>query len=149
MLIGEYTHSIDDKNRISLPAKFRAEMGKKVVVTPGLDRSKYIVKKIELTEKGRFVFIPEKGAKRTLDLLGNDRRFVDCMFIALHGSVGEDGAVQGLLEVLGIAYNEKKVIIVSPTTFAAYLQSVLYGFKAFKIEEKTKEMKAKLKWYGE
>jgi MraZ protein len=37
MLIGEYTHTIDDKNRLSLPARFRAEMGKKVVVTPGLD----------------------------------------------------------------------------------------------------------------
>lgn len=37
MLIGEYIHTIDDKNRLSLPAKFRAEMGKKVVVTPGLD----------------------------------------------------------------------------------------------------------------
>lgn len=37
MLIGEYVHTIDDKNRLSLPARFRAEMGKKVVVTPGLD----------------------------------------------------------------------------------------------------------------
>ena len=37
MLIGEYTHTIDGKNRLSLPAKFRQEMGKKVVVTPGLD----------------------------------------------------------------------------------------------------------------
>jgi DNA recombination protein RmuC len=32
------------------------------------------------------------------------------------------------------------VIIVSPTTFAAYLQSVLYGFKAFKIEETAKDI---------
>lgn len=37
MLIGEFIHAIDDKNRLSLPARFRAEMGKKVVVTPGLD----------------------------------------------------------------------------------------------------------------
>ncbi|MBI4155609.1 MAG: division/cell wall cluster transcriptional repressor MraZ [Candidatus Zambryskibacteria bacterium] len=37
MLIGEYTHIIDDKNRLSLPAKFRRELGKKIVVTPGLD----------------------------------------------------------------------------------------------------------------
>lgn len=37
MLIGEYTHTIDDKNRLSMPSKFRQEMGKKVVLTPGLD----------------------------------------------------------------------------------------------------------------
>ena len=37
MLIGEYRHNIDAKNRISLPAKFRKEMGKKVFVTRGLD----------------------------------------------------------------------------------------------------------------
>lgn len=37
MLIGEYLHTVDDKNRLSLPAKFRKELGKKVVVTRGLD----------------------------------------------------------------------------------------------------------------
>lgn len=37
MLIGEYRHSIDSKNRISLPAKFRGEMGDTVFVTRGLD----------------------------------------------------------------------------------------------------------------
>ncbi|MFA7216827.1 MAG: division/cell wall cluster transcriptional repressor MraZ [Candidatus Paceibacterota bacterium] len=42
MLIGEYTHSIDDKNRVSLPAKFRSEMGKKMVVTPGLDACLFV-----------------------------------------------------------------------------------------------------------
>src|SRR5690606_17228566 len=35
---GEYTHTIDDKNRVSLPVKFRSLMGKKIVVTPGLDQ---------------------------------------------------------------------------------------------------------------
>ena len=38
MLIGEYTHTIDDKNRVSLPSKFRSLMGKKIVLTPGLDQ---------------------------------------------------------------------------------------------------------------
>lgn len=37
MLIGEFTHTLDDKNRLSLPAKYRKELGKIVVVTPGLD----------------------------------------------------------------------------------------------------------------
>jgi DNA recombination protein RmuC len=36
--------------------------------------------------------------------------------------------------------NAKKVVIVSPTTFAAYLHSVLHGFKAFRVEETAKEI---------
>ena len=42
MLIGEYTHSLDEKNRLSLPAKFRQEMGKKMVITPGLDQCLFV-----------------------------------------------------------------------------------------------------------
>lgn len=42
MLIGEYTHTFDTKNRVALPAKFRKEFGKKVIVTKGLDRCLFI-----------------------------------------------------------------------------------------------------------
>lgn len=42
MLIGEYQHTIDAKNRVSLPAKFRKEVGKKVVVTRGLDTCLFV-----------------------------------------------------------------------------------------------------------
>lgn len=55
--------------------------------------------------------------------------------------INEVGAVKvNTRNLIDYAYNEKKVIIVSPTTFAAYLQSVLYGFKAFKIEEAAKDI---------
>jgi MraZ protein len=37
MLIGEYLHTLDSKKRLSLPAKFRKEVGRKVVITRGLD----------------------------------------------------------------------------------------------------------------
>lgn len=37
MLIGEYRHTIDEKRRIALPAKFRKVLGKKVIITRGLD----------------------------------------------------------------------------------------------------------------
>ncbi|MDE2037925.1 MAG: division/cell wall cluster transcriptional repressor MraZ [Patescibacteria group bacterium] len=37
MIIGTHFHTIDDKNRLSLPARFRKEMGRAVVITPGLD----------------------------------------------------------------------------------------------------------------
>lgn len=42
MLIGQFNHTIDDKNRLSLPAKFRSEIGTKVVITPGLDSCLFI-----------------------------------------------------------------------------------------------------------
>lgn len=38
MLIGEYQHTLDPKKRLSLPAKFRKELGRKVVITRGLDQ---------------------------------------------------------------------------------------------------------------
>ena len=37
MLLGEYEHTIDDKNRLTLPAKFRQAFADGVVVTRGLD----------------------------------------------------------------------------------------------------------------
>jgi MraZ protein len=37
MLLGEYEHTIDDKNRLTLPAKFRQAMAGGVVLTRGLD----------------------------------------------------------------------------------------------------------------
>jgi MraZ protein len=42
MLIGEYIHTIDEKNRVSLPVKFRKEMGKKIIITPGLDKCLFV-----------------------------------------------------------------------------------------------------------
>ena len=47
MLIGEFTHTIDEKNRISLPAKFRKEMGNDLVITPGLDKCLFVFTKKE------------------------------------------------------------------------------------------------------
>jgi MraZ protein len=42
MLIGEYIHTIDEKNRVSMPAKFRKELGKKIIITPGLGKCLFV-----------------------------------------------------------------------------------------------------------
>lgn len=42
MFLGEYTHLFDSKNRISVPSKFRKDLGRIVVVTRGLDNCLYL-----------------------------------------------------------------------------------------------------------
>ena len=37
MFMGEYAHNIDKKGRIIIPAKFREELGMKIIITRGLD----------------------------------------------------------------------------------------------------------------
>jgi len=37
MLIGQYDHTIDIKKRLALPAKFRGELGEKVIITKGIE----------------------------------------------------------------------------------------------------------------
>ncbi len=47
MLIGEFTHTLDDKKRITLPTKLRKELGKSVVVSPGIDSCLFLLTKSE------------------------------------------------------------------------------------------------------
>ena len=42
MFIGEYTYSIDEKKRLAIPAKFRQLLGKKAVITRGLDQCLFL-----------------------------------------------------------------------------------------------------------
>jgi len=42
MLIGEYTYKIDTKRRLAIPAKFRKLLGKRAVITRGLDNCLFL-----------------------------------------------------------------------------------------------------------
>lgn len=51
-------------------------------------------------------------------------------------------------DLLEYAFREKSVIIVSPTTFMAYLQTVLQGLRALQIEEQAKDIQARIGQLG-
>ncbi|MDE2213347.1 MAG: DNA recombination protein RmuC [Patescibacteria group bacterium] len=109
-------NAIDEKQREELERHFKNDLKARIDET-----GKYVRPK-DGTLPFAFMYIPAEAIY--YDLL-----------------INEVGAVKvNTRNLIDYAYNEKKVIIVSPTTFAAYLQSVLYGFKAFKIEEEAKSI---------
>jgi len=49
MLLGEYEHTLDDKNRLTLPAKFRQAFGEGVFVTRGFEGCLYAYRREDWT----------------------------------------------------------------------------------------------------
>jgi MraZ protein len=42
MFIGEYEHTLDEKKRVSIPRQFRTGLGKKIIMTRGLDNCLFV-----------------------------------------------------------------------------------------------------------
>lgn len=42
MLMGEFHHNLDDKNRLIIPSKFRYELGSKFIVTRGIEKCLFV-----------------------------------------------------------------------------------------------------------
>ncbi|MBP9840004.1 MAG: division/cell wall cluster transcriptional repressor MraZ [Candidatus Pacebacteria bacterium] len=70
MLIGEYTHTIDAKSRMSLPVKFRKEMGEKIIITPGLDECLFLF----TNEEWKKVSKRLSDSESELSFLNKDKR---------------------------------------------------------------------------
>lgn len=106
---------IDENRKEQYRKDFRSDVKKRIDET-----SKYI-RTNEDTMPFAFMFIPSEAIY--YDLLNND--------------VGIGINSRGLIEY---AYKEKHVIIASPTTFLAYLQTVLFGNQRMKIQEDSKKI---------
>lgn len=106
----------DEEKRLVYEKEFKNDLKKRIDET-----SKYI-KPSQGTMDFAFMFIPAEAIY--YDLL-----------------VNEVGAIKiNTRSLIDYAFKERRVIIVSPTTFAAYLQTVLQGLRALKIEEQTKDI---------
>lgn len=93
------------------------------------ETSKYI-RPSENTMDFAFMFIPSESLY--YDLLINN--------------VGTGGSSRDLIEY---AFRDKRVIIVSPTSFMAYLQTVLQGLRSLQIEEQAKDIQVRVGKLGQ
>ncbi len=93
------------------------------------ETSKYI-RPSEHTMDFAFMFIPSESLYYDL----------------LIGDVGTGSSARDLIEY---AFRDKKVIIVSPTSFMAYLQTVLQGLRSLQIEEQAKDIQIRVGKLGQ
>jgi len=117
--LENYNRILEEKNpneKEQLEKTFKQDLKNRIDET-----SKYIQPGKGTTEYA-FMFIPAEGIY--YDLL-----------------VNKVGAIQvNTRDLIDYAVNEKKVHIVSPTTFYVTLQSLLQGMRAYQIQESTKEI---------
>jgi MraZ protein len=119
MLIGEFRHTIDAKKRLALPAKFRKELGRSVIVTKGINNclSVYTEKEWEIMsdklgklpvsqpEARGFARVILAGATEAeLDKLG---RILLPEYLKEYASLGKNVVITGLVNRLEI-WNEEK-----------------------------------------
>ncbi len=78
-------------------------------VIDNLANDKYVVYKVVISLSGQWSIdgIVQKSSVGALQELKSKQ--VDLAFLAVHGSFGEDGTVQALLEKYGIAYNGSRI----------------------------------------
>ncbi len=125
--LDNYNRIVNEDNeerKMILEKEFKNDLKKRIDET-----AKYIRPK-DGTLPFAFMFIPAEGIY--YDLL-----------------VNEVGSVKvNTRSLVDYAYTDKNVIVVSPTTFSAYLHSVLYGFNALKIEESAKDIRKNVELLG-
>jgi DNA recombination protein RmuC len=121
--LENYNRLIEEKDktrRDAIAKQFKQDLKNRIDET-----SKYI-RPNEDTLDYAFMFIPSEAIY--YDLLANN--------------VGASGT--NARDLIEYAFIDKKVIIVSPTTLLAYLQTVMQGLKSLQIEEQAKDIQKRV-----
>ena len=125
--LENYNRLVEEKDktkRTIIAKQFKADLKLRIDET-----SKYI-RPDEDTMDFAFMFIPSEAIY--YDLLIN--------------KVGETNT--SARDLIEYAFREKHVIIVSPTSFMAYLQTVMQGLRSLQIEEQAKEIQKRVGMLG-
>jgi DNA recombination protein RmuC len=114
----------DPAERTELERLFKSDLKKRIDET-----SKYVKPEAD-TMDFAFMFIPHEAIYYDL----------------LVSNIG--GVAVETRDLIEYAFKDRHVIIVSPTSFLAFLQTVLQGLKALQIEESAKEIMARVEMLG-
>ncbi|MFA5753735.1 MAG: DNA recombination protein RmuC [Patescibacteria group bacterium] len=133
---------------IPVDAKFSLENYERILSAPDSEtreKMEQVFKqdlKNRIDETAKYVLPERKTMEFAFMFIPSEAIYYDLL-------VNKVGAVKvNTRDLIEYAFRDKKVIIVSPTSFLAYLQTVLQGLKAMQIEEKAQEIRKNIEKLG-
>lgn len=139
---------LDNEKILPIDSKFSLENYNRLVEETDKDRREALAKAFKQDLKGRidetskYIRPSEKTMDFALMFIPSEAIYHDL----LSNKVGVvKTSSQDLIEY---AFRQKRVVIVSPTTFLAYLQTIMQGLRSLKIEEQAKEIQIRVGQLG-
>ncbi len=137
-----------DKGQIlPIDSKFSLENYNRMIEASGKERELYLQKvksdlKGRIDETSKYIRPSEKTMDFAFMFIPSESLYYDLLI----NNVGNGGSSRDLIEY---AFREKHVIITSPTSFMAYLQTVLQGLRSLQIEEQAKDIQVRVGKLGQ
>ena len=133
---------------LSIDSKFSLENYNRMIVAADKDeRERYLLRvkadlKGRIDETSKYIRTSEKTMDFAFMFIPSESLYYDLLI----NNVGTGGSSRDLIEY---AFRDKRVIIVSPTSFMAYLQTVLQGLRSLQIEEQAKDIQVRVGKLGQ
>lgn len=137
-----------DKHRIlPIDSKFSLENYNRYVEATDKDAKARLLTRVRMDLKNRIDETSKyiRPAENTMDFAFMFIPSESLYYDLLISNVGQGGSSRDLIEY---AFRDKRVIITSPTSFMAYLETVLQGLRSLQIEEQAKEIQKRVAQLG-
>lgn len=138
-----------DKGKVlSIDSKFSLENYNRFIETRDKPERDKLLQKIKMDLKGRIDETSKyiRPSENTMDFAFMFIPSESLYYDLLINNVGAAGSSRDLIEY---AFRDRHVIIVSPTSFMAYLQTVLQGLRSLQIEEQAKDIQIRVGKLGQ
>lgn len=133
---------------LPIDSKFSLENYNRMIeATDKAERERLMLKikndlKNRIDETSKYIRPSEKTMDFAFMFIPSESLYYDLLI----GSVGSGSSARDLIEY---AFRDKRVIIVSPTSFMAYLQTVLQGLRSLQIEDQAKDIQVRVGKLGQ
>lgn len=133
-----------DKKILPIDSKFSLENYNRLVEETDKDKREAIAKlfkadlKLRIDETSKYIRPKENTMDFAFMFIPSEAIYYDLLI----NKVGTTNT--SARDLLEYAFRDKNVIIVSPTTFLAYLQTVLQGLRSLQIEEQAKDIQIRV-----